>query len=353
MTCGLGGRESVIGVPSICPRPATGRLYFPGANNVGKTRERFNVKARVMPEIADARDALLRKPPELPATPPGCYIGGPDPDRQRENRHLARWPWPQRRRQGARRVRSPNADAVAGLLRMWQVADEPGPSARRLTRATATLLLWRVAAGLAIGRSGYWLRAMARCSLGPRHPNTNATLNRAAPQAGCYFRRAADRRNWHDDSSPANSATHTPRAERDGTGLLAPRRAWEMRCLAPLKDKRYTPRAHSTTQNPARVQRAWGACSGATVARSGRMARTSTPPPLLPIEKTSAFVMLPQPDWSADRTRNTLRQHDCARGLGRGRGLCAEAERADFAGTRCPLFGIRARHGPKPSAHQS
>lgn len=216
-----------------------------------------------MPEIANARDALLGNQPD--ADRPVLLAGPTASGKSALALALAQ-------AQGRVVV---NADALQ-VYDMWQVLTAR-PDATDCARAPHLLY-----GGLAAGQDwsvGHWLRAMR--DVLATHPNPVIVGG-----TGLYFRALTE---GLAEIPPTPSAI---RAE--GDRLLA-----ESGLDALLATLDQDTASRIDTQNPARVQRAW------EVQRAtGRGLATwqdSTPPPLLPIEKTSAFVMLPPPDWSAER----------------------------------------------------
>jgi len=221
------------------------------------------VKASVMPEIAKARDALLAQAPDV-ARP--VLLAGPTASgKSALALALAQ-------AQGRAVV---NADALQ-VYDMWQVltarpdADDCAQAPHLLYGCVGAAQDWSV---------GHWLREMR--AILQQHPNPVIVGG-----TGLYFRALTE---GLADIPPTPAKV---RAEADA--LLA--QGGIVPLLAELDPDTA---ARIDRQNPARVQRAW------EVQRStgqGLAAwQDNTPPPLLPLAETSAFVMLPPPDWSAAR----------------------------------------------------
>lgn len=231
---------------------------------------RFNVKAKVMPEIADALSRLLGDPPQ-PDRP--VLLAGPTASgKSGLALELAR-------RQGRAIV---NADALQ-VYDMWRILTAR-PDAQDCA-AAPHLLYGTVGAG-AEWSVGHWLRAMR--SILADHPNALIVGG-----TGLYFR-ALTEGLAEIPPTPADV-----RAEADalvaGDGV-AP--------LLGMLDP--DTRTRIDTQNPARVQRAWEVqrATGQGLAAW----QDATPPPLLPLESTAAYLMLPTPEWSAARIASRFEQ---------------------------------------------
>lgn len=224
---------------------------------------RFNVKARVMPEIADALGRLLNDPPPVARA---VLLAGPTASgKSALALALA---------ESQQRV-VVNADALQ-VYRMWQVLTaRPGVQ----DCARAPHLLYGGVGADQDWSVGHWLRAMR--DVLDRHPNPVIVGG-----TGLYFRALTEGL----AEIPATPAAI--RAEADA--LLA--KAGLDPLLAALDPETA---ARIDRQNPARVQRAWEVQRA--TGRGLAAWQDDTPPPLLALADTSPFVMLPAPDWSAAR----------------------------------------------------
>jgi tRNA dimethylallyltransferase len=224
---------------------------------------RFNVKARGMAEIADILNALRADPP--PVARPVLLAGPTASGKSALALGLAE-------AQGRAVV---NADALQ-VYDMWRVLTAR-PDAGDCARAPHMLY---GCVGMGIDWSvGHWLRAMG--DILARHPNPVIVGG-----TGLYYRALTE---GLAEIPPTPAST---RAEADA--YLA-----QAGLEAMLRDLDADTAARIDRQNPARVQRAWEVQR--TTGQGLAAWQDQTPPPLLPLSATSAFVMLPSPDWSAQR----------------------------------------------------
>ncbi|NBB97844.1 MAG: tRNA (adenosine(37)-N6)-dimethylallyltransferase MiaA [Alphaproteobacteria bacterium] len=168
-----------------------------------------------------------------------------------------------------------NADALQ-VYSMWQVLTAR-PDAQDRTRAPH--LLYGCVGADQDWSVGHWLRAMH--DVLAQHPNPVIVGG-----TGLYFRALTE--------GLARIPPTPPAIRAEGDALLA--RAGLETLLAELDPDTA---ARIDTRNPARVQRAWEVQRA--TGRGLAAWQDDTPPPLLPLAKTSAFVMLPAPEWSAQR----------------------------------------------------
>jgi tRNA dimethylallyltransferase len=224
---------------------------------------RFNVKARGMPEIAAAIDAMRSDPPPLDR--PVLLAGPTASGKSALALALAEL-------QGRAVV---NADALQ-VYDMWQVLTARPDTA---DCARAPHLLYGCV-GMGVDWSvGHWLRAVR--DILRQHSNPVIVGG-----TGLYFRALTE---GLVEIPPTPAAV---RKEADAI-LAASGLAALLQDIDPDTVRRID------RQNPARVQRAWEVqlATGKGLAAW----QDQTPPPLLPLSEASAFVMLPRPDWSAQR----------------------------------------------------
>lgn len=168
-----------------------------------------------------------------------------------------------------------NADALQ-VYDMWHILTAR-PDAADCARAPH--LLYGCVDARAEWSVGHWLREMRECL--DTHPNPVIVGG-----TGLYFRALTE--------GLAEIPLTPAHVRREGDALMRSDGPAEM-----LKALDPNTRARIDTRNPARIQRAW------EVQRStgqGLAAwQDSTPPPLLPKEQATAYLMLPSAEWSATR----------------------------------------------------
>ena len=223
----------------------------------------FNVKARVMPEIADALAAWRSNPP--PRDRPVLLAGPTASGKSALAVALAD-------AQGRVVV---NADALQ-VYDMWQVLTAR-PDAADCARAPH-LLYGCVGAGQDWS-VGHWLRAIRDVLA----THTNPVI---VGGTGLYFRALTEGLAEIPPTPVAVRSEADARLARDGVAAL-------LGALDPGT------RTRIDTRNPARVQRAWEVQRA--TGRGLAAWQDDTPPPLLPLDRSAPYLLLPAPDQSAAR----------------------------------------------------
>lgn len=216
-----------------------------------------------MPEFADMLDALRDAPPV--ADRPVLLAGPTASGKSALALALAE-------AQGRAIV---NADALQ-VYSMWRVLTAR-PDDR--DHARAPHLLYGCIGAEQDWSVGHWLRAMR--DVLAQYPNPVIVGG-----TGLYFRALTEGLAEIPPTAAHIRAEADLRMARDGIGPM-------LNALDPAT------RGRIDTQNPARVQRAWEVqrATGQGLAAW----QDNTPPPVLPLAQTTPFVLLPSPDWSANR----------------------------------------------------
>jgi tRNA dimethylallyltransferase len=133
---------------------------------------------------------------------------------------------------------------------------------------------------------GHWLRAIADVLV--QHPNPVIVGG-----TGLYFRALTEGLVEIPPTPPVIRAEADARVAKSGAVAL-------------LAEMDAATRARIDTANPARIQRAWEVLR--TTGQGLAAWQDATPPPLLPLDRTSAFVLLPSRDWGDARIATRFAQ---------------------------------------------